>query len=88
MEATVLVSTPAHLRGLTVLTRGDLPPLSRVFSSGAPLPRATADELLTKLGLQVTEVYGSSETGGIGWRRHEDVLKTCPRSQPGRRCRE
>lgn len=73
--ATVLVSTPAHLRGLTVLTRGDLPPLSRVFSSGAPLPRATADELLAKLGLQVTEVYGSSETGGIGWRRHEDVLK-------------
>ncbi|WP_434415877.1 AMP-binding protein [Nannocystis pusilla] len=73
--ATVLVSTPAHLRGLTVLTRGDLPPLSRVFSSGAPLPRATADELLTKLGLQVTEVYGSSETGGIGWRRHEDVLR-------------
>ncbi|MCY1007016.1 AMP-binding protein [Nannocystis pusilla] len=75
VEATVLVSTPAHLRGLTVLTRGDLPPLSRVFSSGAPLPRATADELLTLLGLQVTEVYGSSETGGIGWRRHEDVLK-------------
>ncbi|MCY0992265.1 AMP-binding protein [Nannocystis sp. ILAH1] len=75
VAATVLVSTPAHLRGLTVLTRGDLPPLSRVFSSGAPLPRATADELLTKLGLQVTEVYGSSETGGIGWRRHEDVLR-------------
>ncbi|MDC0719203.1 AMP-binding protein [Nannocystis bainbridge] len=73
VAATVLVSTPAHLRGLTVLQRGDLPPLSRVFSSGAPLPRATADELLTGLGLQVTEVYGSSETGGIGWRRHEDV---------------
>ncbi|WAS98104.1 AMP-binding protein [Nannocystis punicea] len=72
--ATVLVSTPAHLRGLTVLERGDLPPLSRVFSSGAPLPRATADELLARLGLQVTEVYGSSETGGIGWRRHEHVL--------------
>ncbi|MBZ5708875.1 AMP-binding protein [Nannocystis pusilla] len=72
--ATVLVSTPAHLRGLTVLQRGDLPPLRRVFSSGAPLPRATADELLAQLGLAVTEVYGSSETGGIGWRRHEQVL--------------
>ncbi|MCY1062630.1 AMP-binding protein [Nannocystis sp. SCPEA4] len=72
--ATVLISTPAHLRGLTVLQRGDLPPLRRVFSSGAPLPRATADELLAQLGLAVTEVYGSSETGGIGWRRHEQVL--------------
>lgn len=72
--ATVLVSTPAHLRGLTVLQPGDLPPLSRVFSSGAPLPRATAVELLERLDLAVTEVYGSSETGGIGWRRHERGL--------------
>jgi acyl-coenzyme A synthetase/AMP-(fatty) acid ligase/3-hydroxymyristoyl/3-hydroxydecanoyl-(acyl carrier protein) dehydratase len=73
--ATVLVSTPAHLRGLSVLQRGDLPPLRRVFSSGAPLARATARELLERLDLAVTEVYGSSETGGIGWRRHDAVLE-------------
>lgn len=68
LGATALVSTPAHLRGLTPLSRGDLPPLRRVFSSGAPLPRATARALLAGPGLAVTEVYGSSETGGIGWR--------------------
>lgn len=67
LGATALVSTPAHLRGLTTLARGELP-LRRVFSSGAPLPRATARELLAGPGLAVTEVYGSSETGGIGWR--------------------
>lgn len=70
--ATALVSAPAHLRGMTVLGRGELPPLRRVFSSGAPLPRATALELLAGQGLAVTEVYGSSETGGIGWRRIEE----------------
>lgn len=68
LGATALVSTPAHLRGLTTLARADLPPLRRVFSSGAPLPRATARALLAGPGLAVTEVYGSSETGGIGWR--------------------
>lgn len=66
--ATALVSVPAHLRGMTVLGRGDLPPLRRVFSSGAPLPRATAAALADGIGLAVTEIYGSSETGGIGWR--------------------
>lgn len=71
--ATALVSVPAHLRGMTVLARGDLPPLRRVFSSGAPLPRATALALAEGLGLAVTEVYGSSETGGIGWRVHGQV---------------
>lgn len=69
--ASVLVSAPAHLRGMTVLARGDLPALRRVFSSGAPLPRATAVALLEGQGIAVTEVYGSSETGGIGWRRIE-----------------
>lgn len=69
--AAVLVSVPVHLRSLTVLQPSDLPALSRVFSSGAPLPRATAVALDRQLGLQAIEVYGASETGGIGWRQHE-----------------
>lgn len=69
-SADVLVSVPVHLRSLTVLAAGELPPLPRVFSSGAPLPADTAEKLGTELGLWVTEIFGASETGGIAWRRH------------------
>lgn len=70
-ERYVLVSTPAHLQRLD-----NLPQLAhyrqsllRVFSSGGPLPasvpKAFADNQLTV----PTEVYGSTETGGIAWRQ-------------------
>lgn len=68
--ADVLVSVPIHLRSLTVLDPGELPPLWQVFSSGAALPAETAAALGGHLGLAVTEIYGASETGGIAWRRH------------------
>lgn len=68
--ADVLVSVPIHLRSLTVLDAGELPPLWQVFSSGAALPAETAEALGSRLGLAVTEIYGASETGGIAWRRY------------------
>ncbi|VXB49083.1 AMP-binding protein [Pseudomonas sp. 8AS] len=50
----------------------DWPALSqvrRVFSSGGALPAETATELHGLLGQWPTEIYGSSETGGIAWRQ-------------------
>lgn len=41
----------------------------QVFSSGGVLPAATAAELQNLLGQWPTEIYGSSETGGIAWRQ-------------------
>lgn len=41
----------------------------RVFSSGGALPTETAAELHGLLGQWPTEIYGSSETGGIAWRQ-------------------
>ncbi|HLT38622.1 MAG TPA: AMP-binding protein, partial [Enhygromyxa sp.] len=67
-RADVLVSVPAHLRALRILDPGQLPPLSRVFSSGAPLPPETARMLYQRFQLAVTEVLGSTETGGIASR--------------------
>ncbi|MGB1276571.1 MAG: class I adenylate-forming enzyme family protein, partial [Nannocystaceae bacterium] len=71
----MLISVPAHLRSLMMLDPGKLAGLRRVFSSGAPLPRRVAEEMSTHHKLGVTEVYGSSETGGIAWRiqRGEDT---------------
>jgi acyl-coenzyme A synthetase/AMP-(fatty) acid ligase len=67
----VLVSSPAHLKRLTenpawtVAARR----LRAVFSSGGPLPFEVARETERVLGLMPIEVYGSSETGGVAWRR-------------------
>ncbi|QNH06157.1 AMP-binding protein [Pseudomonas sp. B11D7D] len=50
----------------------DWPALSRVkqvFSSGGALPSEAAESLHERLGQWPTEIYGSSETGGIGWRQ-------------------
>ncbi len=74
-RADMLVSVPAHLRSFVMLDPGPFARLRRVFSSGAPLPRRVASEVAARHGVEVTEVYGSSETGGIAWRiqRGEDT---------------
>ncbi|MCB9595948.1 MAG: acyl-CoA synthetase [Sandaracinaceae bacterium] len=65
----VLVSVPAHLRGLLVAADGELPSVARVFSSAAPLPPRVARAVHERFGWTITEVFGSSETGGIAWRQ-------------------
>ncbi|WP_341675761.1 AMP-binding protein [Niveibacterium sp. SC-1] len=69
-SAAVLVSSPAFLKrwpeslGLHPLAA----PPHAVFSSGGPLPREVSCDLQARLGCPVTEIYGSSETGGIAYR--------------------
>lgn len=67
----VLVATPAHLKRLgdqldwAEARQG----LRAVFSSGGPLPFEVSRAVHLSLGQVPTEVFGSSETGGIAWRR-------------------
>jgi len=64
------VASPALLKRMgdnldwTALSR-----VKRVFSSGGALPVEAAQTLRERLGQWPTEIYGSSETGGIGWRQ-------------------
>lgn len=62
-----LVSVPVHLRGLLNLEPNSVV-LRRVFSSGAPMPHTTTGALKERFGFDVTEIFGSSETGGIAFR--------------------
>lgn len=66
-----LVASPAHLKRLPeTLDWSDVRPLLRaVFSSGGALPVDAAADVQRLLGMPATEIYGSSETGGIAWRR-------------------
>lgn len=64
-----IVSSPAFLSRIP--DYAELPPSSRVkavFSSGAPLSDSAARDLKERWGHAAIEVYGSTETGGIGWR--------------------
>jgi acyl-coenzyme A synthetase/AMP-(fatty) acid ligase len=69
----VLVSSPAHLTRLPELISLESlrPAARRIFSSGGPLPAATAEEYNRRLGAPPTEVYGSTESGGVAWREQD-----------------
>lgn len=66
----LLVSSPAFLkRAIEVLDLDAIrPDLGPVFSSGGPLPPDVAAAFNATLASPIVEVYGSTETGGIGYR--------------------
>jgi acyl-coenzyme A synthetase/AMP-(fatty) acid ligase len=72
-RACALVSSPAQLSRLPELIplASLRPPPRIIFSSGGPLPAAAAGEFHRQLGYAPTEIFGSTETGGIAWRRQE-----------------
>lgn len=67
---TVLISSPALLRRLPAGI--DARPYRRIFSSGGPLPYPSAVEVQKRFGQLAIEVFGSTETGGIGFRQQVD----------------
>lgn len=69
----LLVSSPAQLSRLHELT--DLAAMPRpglLFSSGGPLAASDAQRIADEWQVPPTEVFGSSESGGIAWRRQSD----------------
>ena len=67
----ILVSSPAFLKRLQDL--GNYGPaiegINTIFSSGGPLPLQAADFAEQRFGARVWEIFGSTETGGIAYRR-------------------
>ena len=84
-SATILVSTPAHLRTLATTPLSEHG-LRLVLSSGAPLPATDAASYFAQTGLWPLEVYGSTETGGIAVRR-QDMPESAWAPLPGVSCR-
>ena len=76
-KASVLVSVPIHYRALKV-DNLPLPSLKVAFSSSGALDRSDGLHFYKKTGLGITEIYGSTETGGIASRsisEHTDSWK-------------
>jgi acyl-coenzyme A synthetase/AMP-(fatty) acid ligase len=81
----LLVASPAHLKRLPAsldwgAVRGNLRGL---FSSGGPLSLEALQSCRELLGRAPVEVYGSSETGGIAWRRRDTGDAAPWRVMPG-----
>ncbi|MBX9902048.1 MAG: AMP-binding protein [Burkholderiaceae bacterium] len=70
----VLVASPAHLKRLPshLDWRNARKNLRKVFSSGGPLPNDALPICRELLGQAPTEIYGSSETGGVAWRQRAE----------------
>ncbi|QQC63819.1 AMP-binding protein [Paraburkholderia ginsengisoli] len=73
--ASVVVSTPAQLSRWPALPGfASLTPAPRAFfSSGGPLALDTAQQYAAAYGAAPLEIYGSTETGGIAWRRQDET---------------
>lgn len=65
----ILISSPALLKRLNNDVTSA--PYNAIFSSGGPLPFAAAQHCQQLLGALPFEVFGSTETGGIGYRQQQ-----------------
>lgn len=73
------VASPALLKRMgDNLDWSALSCVKQVFSSGGALPSEAAESLHERLGQWPTEIYGSSETGGIGWRQGDTAWQPFP----------
>ncbi len=72
LAGAALITSPAHLTriSLPVLAADKGPAL--VLSAGAALPEAAAAAARGQLGTAVTEIFGSTETGVVAWRRRSE----------------
>jgi len=69
LAGATLISSPAHLTRLPPRVDLFTPPPALIFSSGQLLDAKAAQACIAAFGLPATEVLGSTETGGIAWRR-------------------
>ncbi|REC94182.1 AMP-binding protein [Kushneria indalinina] len=70
VPVSALISSPPQLSRLPGSTIG-MPSRGpgRIFSAAAPLDEKAAAQAETVLGSELIEIYGSSESGAIAWRR-------------------
>jgi acyl-CoA synthetase (AMP-forming)/AMP-acid ligase II/3-hydroxymyristoyl/3-hydroxydecanoyl-(acyl carrier protein) dehydratase len=68
------VASPAHLKRLDQGSPWEgIASLCSVFSSGGALQYEVAQQILACSGQPVIEIYGSTESGGIGWRQQDSA---------------
>lgn len=85
----VLITSPAHLKRLPEQldwTRARTS-MRALFSSAGPLPDAALPLCDRVFGQRPIEIYGSSETGAVAWRRRDIDVATAWQPLPGMQVR-
>jgi acyl-coenzyme A synthetase/AMP-(fatty) acid ligase len=78
-EPALVVASAVHYRFLNaVLAPEDRVPDAIYISSGAPLPAREREAFERTTGRTIVELYGSTETAGIAWRRGDGAFKPYP----------
>jgi acyl-coenzyme A synthetase/AMP-(fatty) acid ligase/3-hydroxymyristoyl/3-hydroxydecanoyl-(acyl carrier protein) dehydratase len=86
----VVMSTPSLLARWPALPGfAELAPVPRAFfSSGGPLSFEAASDYASRFGAAPVEIFGSTETGGIAWRRQDRARAWQPMQGIDVRCSE
>jgi acyl-CoA synthetase (AMP-forming)/AMP-acid ligase II len=74
--ASALITSPSHLERIETWVGQDpsVKNVTTVFSSGGPLSEPHAIRTQSILGQLPIEVFGSTETGGVGWRQQSQGI--------------
>ncbi len=72
-----VVGVPSHYRLIANSLSGSLPQ-TLFLSSGAPLTPAIDEAFRSATGMSLTQIYGSTETGGVARRRGRDFWQPFP----------
>ena len=72
-HSVIFIASPAHLARFDDITRlaADSAAICAIFSSGGPLADEVPARYVQALGQAPIEVFGSTETGGIGFRQRQ-----------------
>jgi acyl-coenzyme A synthetase/AMP-(fatty) acid ligase len=76
--AACLIASPTHLERITPTGMKALNAarMRLIFSSGGPLSAAASDAIRKKCGQSPVEVFGSTESGGVGWRQRDSSTES------------
>lgn len=82
-DRAALVTSPTLLSRLPLEAPTAAARVGQVFSSGAALSDAAAQDALRVFGRAPIEVYGSTETGGVAWRQRDPGATAVWQALPG-----
>jgi len=71
---TMVVTTPLYIKALNKIEEGKNLSQSLFISSTAPLDEVSVEQFNIKYNTDIMQIFGSTETGGIGYKLNKDAL--------------
>ena len=72
----LIVTTPLYIKALTKISQTKDLGASVFISSTAPLDQYVAERFISKFNTELIQLFGSTETGGIAYKKNDDALWT------------